>query len=369
MEKNNDAIDTANAAIAGKISACRDIIHALVSVYTHLRECGMSANIQQYSCDDIEEEFLACAYAHDELKLYHRAMQAVNPCMRIDEIMINIRCDCDTMRTWLVAAHEGGVLSISACEEFDDEIEEVLTMINNAVDITYKVPTCKKKSRVCECGSPMRIVPELAEMHCDICGKVKTISGSASEAAVAEPKVKGGKEIIRHFKFWMERLQAIEKVTFSQELVDKIMYVCKRDKFTIAKLTVGQIRTILKDPKVGETKYNDHAPALIKRLGGPSPPIHTYDDLEVTKSRFIRVMALHDQLSLGAGNKPYYPHFIYKILEEQHRGDKEKLRTLEYIHMQSQDTVVKNDLMYQKICALANDPGSGLVYRPTRILR
>lgn len=365
--------DATNAIIRNKIETVRAIASSYTATCRLLvaAGCTLAFDDQLFNViDAIEMDFMLASYQHTELKLYHRAMMAVNPCMRCDDVMAVVRDECSRERDWMVSACKGGMVTKEWCVRTDEKIESILQSINRAIDIVYKPPAEKKRSRACDCGHPMRVVPESAEMHCDHCGRVKTISGSASEAAVTESKHKcNGKEIIRHFKFWMERLQAIENVTFPQELIDSVMYVLARDRYTISRLTVPQMRTVLKDPKVAATSFNDHAPALIKRVGGPAPPIHTYDDLEVTKSRFIRVMTLHDQINPIAGNKPYYPHFIYKIIEEQHKNDKDKLRTLEYIHMQTEDTVVKNDNTYKQICQLANDPGSGLVYRPTKTLR
>jgi hypothetical protein len=58
-------------------------------------------------------------------------------------------------------------------------------------------------------------------------------------------------------------------------------------------------------------------------------------------------MKLYDMVNPEGGNKPYYPYFIYKILEEMFKDNAEKSRLLDYIHLQSRETVIKNDKYYQ----------------------
>lgn len=361
-----DSVDT---TIRAKLDLCTNAHEYYRNGTATLTEVGCERKWPDYATtiDDIETDWMMHAHQSSDPTSYHRMISSVNPTGRLDVIMNGIRDEITYAREWMLEAVKGGLLTPDWAEEHDVLLCKVLQMLNKSVDLVIEAPA-KQRSHLCECGARLQIMPETAEMHCDECGMVKTISGSASEAAVAHTRVQNGKEIIRHFKFWIERLQAIENVTFPQELLNKIQRVMQREHISPQNLTVLQMRTILKDPMVRATKFNDHAPSLIKRVGGPAPPVHTYDDLEVTKSRFVRAMILLDQIA-PHGNKPYYPHFIYKIIEEQHKGNPEKLRTLDYIHMQTEETIVKNDQLHKQICALANDPSSGLVFRPTRVLR
>ena len=60
-------------------------------------------------------------------------------------------------------------------------------------------------------------------------------------------------------------------------------------------------------------------------------------------------------------NKPYYPYFIYKILENMFCKSS-KIRILECIHLQSRETVIDNDLIYEKICDSSNGE---FTFKPT----
>ena len=124
------------------------------------------------------------------------------------------------------------------------------------------------------------------------------------------------------------------------------------------------MRDVLKDPKVRATALNDHAPLLVKLHGGPSPHVLSFHDYRTLSVRFNRAMELHDELFPGGGNKPYYPYFIYKIIEREFQGDPVKLRLLNSIHLQSRDTVMKNDKTWEQICA-RSEPSDNFVYKST----
>lgn len=227
--------------------------------------------------------------------------------------------------------------------------------------------TCSK------CGNRMRFTSETAEMRCDSCLRTKKVVGSVlhydSTYSEGQKSKHNGYDIVRHLRFWLERLQALETKTFEDSVVTTIMYVIKRDGIIKTDLTCEIMRRILKDPCVDATYLNDHVPLLVKTFGGNGPPTFDYDETKVLTARFIRAMNIHSDLKPSNGNKPYYPHFIYKIAEEQFKANPEKLRILNYIHLQSGDTIEKNDKYFADVCETVNDPDSGLVYRPTDIHR
>ena len=222
---------------------------------------------------------------------------------------------------------------------------------------------------ICVCGSRMDVVPELSELKCSECGMIKYIEGVVFRDEQFYPqegqKTKhSGYDTSRHYKFWMERLQAMENVEFDRQVLNNIEYVIRRDGYDRAALTCAQMREILKDPMVKATRLNDHIPRLVVAMGGPAPPRLDFADHKVATARFNKIMMLYERINTKGGNKPYYPYFLYKIFEEMFKDNPEKLRILDYIHLQSQETIVKNDRIYEQICKQA-DPGDGLVYRPT----
>lgn len=231
----------------------------------------------------------------------------------------------------------------------------------------------KKNHNVCSCGERMVIIPESSRIHCPKCKTFKTVIGMVFRDEQFYnndyQKVKhSGYDTSRHYRFHMERLQALENKTFPPQILKNMEYVIGRDKYDKNKLTCDQVRRILKDSKVNSTKLNDHAPLLVKLLGGNPPPQLNFEENKIASVRFSKSMQLYDTIVSEKGNKPYYPYFIFKILEHLFRNNPEKRRILNYIHLQSRETVVKNDKTFEKICELS-EPEDGLVYTPTDPVR
>jgi hypothetical protein len=241
--------------------------------------------------------------------------------------------------------------------------------IEYAVGVNVGEYLVTRNNENCKCGSRMQLIPETSEMRCDSCMRTKKVVGSVLHYDANYPdgqKSKhNGYDIVRHLRFWLERLQALESKTFEDEVLAAISYVIKRDGIIKTDLNCEIMRRILKDPYVDATYLNDHVPLLVKTFGGQGPPTFDYDETKVLTARFIRAMNIHADLQPNNGNKPYYPHFIHKIVEEQFKSCPEKLRILKFIHLQSTDTIEKNDKYFADVCEVVNDPESGLVYKPT----
>ena len=259
--------------------------------------------------------------------------------------------------------------------------KEILKSIEDAVymvtgDLTYARSLDiseyleKRNNELCKCGARLQLMPETSELRCDSCFKTKKVVGSVLRddqysGHEGQKSKHSGYDIIRHLRFWLERLQALETKTFDDDVIALIAYVIKRDGFIKTELTCEIMRSVLKDPHVSATYLNDHAPLLVKKFGGDGPPTLDYHETKIIHIRFIRAMTLYDQINPLGGNKPYYPHFIYKIIEELFKDNPEKLRILNYIHLQSIETIEKNDRYYEQICEMIGDAESGLVYTPT----
>ena len=286
----------------------------------------------------------------------------------------NIAGKCnDILRLCQIAATNIGVILSKRTITGKDlkAFEDKLSMIHNDIDYAKSIEIGEYLERsndgVCNCGIRMRMLPETSEMRCDLCMRTKKVMGTVLHYdADSQVKTKyNGYDIVRHLKFWLERLQALETKTFEPEVLERIRYVMKRDGIIKTDLTCAIMRKILKDPYVDATYLNDHSPLLVKTFGGEGPPTLEYEEIKVLTSRFIRAMNIHSDIHPESGNKPYYPHFIHKIAEVQFRNNPEKLRFLLFIHLQSPDTIEKNDKYFEEICMVVDDPDSGLVYTPT----
>jgi hypothetical protein len=294
---------------------------------------------------------------------YYRIVAAENICGRMNELtwlLDDVRMKIESRRDKKSKAKLGKIVSML---KIDCDAA-------NKIVIRDYIEKCEETT--CKCGAEYEKLSESAELRCSDCMKTIPIIGGTMKEEQYSNKEKAkntGHEVVRHLKFWLDRIQAIEPKSFEPEVIANIKYVMKRDGYIKTELSCELMRSILKDPQVSATYLNDHVPLLIKTLGGDPPPVLTYTEVQAIQLRFIRAMNIYEQLNPGGGNKPYYPHFIYKIIEEMFKGDLKKLRILNYIHLQSSETVSKNDSTYRAICQIANDPQSGLVYRDTNIFK
>jgi hypothetical protein len=216
----------------------------------------------------------------------------------------------------------------------------------------------------------MEVVQELSQLHCSnvFCCKIRQLVGTVFRDDQFYPqdgqRAKSHSHMpVRHCSFWLMRLQALESPPFTEQELEKINYIVDRDHDR-ASLTCRQVRDILKCSHVKATRLNNHVPLLVKTLGGPAPPKFSYQEVRLITLRFSKAMILYDSINQDGGNKPYYPYFIYKIVEHAFKDCPEKLRLLNYIHLQSRDTVIKNDKLFEKIAGLS-EPADGLVYSAT----
>lgn len=298
---------------------------------------------------------------------YYRIITSENFMAGIDDAISRTRGVVDKLHT-VLGCH---IASKAEIRETEYDLDDVSKQLDHAANIEVKITLEKRSYEVCKCGTRMTVVPELSELHCEnpLCSKIKRLIGAVFRDDQFYPqegqKTKhSGYDESRHYRFWMERLQALETKTFNDVDSNNIEYVIKRDGYEKCELTCEVMRDILKDPIVSATHLNDHAPLLVKSFGGPSPPQLDFQENRLCSIRFNKAMKLYDIVNPEGGNKPYYPYFIYKILEHMFYNNYDKLRLLDYIHLQSRETVIKNDKYYEQMCDLA-DPQDGLIYSPT----
>jgi hypothetical protein len=218
------------------------------------------------------------------------------------------------------------------------------------------------------CGTQMMIISETSEFKCQNCFRIKCIEGVIFKNDQFYPqdghKTKHGTyDSMRHYKFWIEHIQGKEKQDFSPIFLDKLsnqLSIVQKNKRLI---TYIQVRAALKSQNIDTPKYNDHVSLLLKLMGGTQCPILSYDENALASLMFSRIMCIYDCLKLPNKNKPYYPYFIYKILEQILYASP-KLLILNYIHLQARSTMIKHDNIYKKICSIAK-PDDNLIYKVT----
>jgi hypothetical protein len=93
------------------------------------------------------------------------------------------------------------------------------------------------------------------------------------------------------------------------------------------------------------------------------PPQLTRDETRQLHNIFDKCVNEYENVKpIGKRNKMYYPYIIYKILDHiiTKNGIRKK-RILECIHLQSRDTLITNDNIWEKICENID----GVDYKPT----
>ena len=301
----------------------------------------------------------------DRATVCHRVIGGENFIARFNELSIVARSYANTVADILGRS----IMSRAEARPLLTRIADVRASIEIALGLDVQITPERDDYEVCGCGQRMAVIPDLSELQCCACGAVKSIVGTVfrDEHCTQEGGHKskhGGYDPSKHYRLWIDRIQAVENKTFDADIMARIEYVLVRDRYDRRALSCEKMRAILKDSKVAETALNDHAPLLIKRFGGATPPVLTFHEHRLLFTRFTRMMALYGIVRPGPGNKRYYPYFIYKIIEREFRDNPAKLRLLDSIHLQSRDTVIKNDIIFKQICALS-DPADNFVYKPT----
>jgi hypothetical protein len=236
----------------------------------------------------------------------------------------------------------------------------LLKQINKKV-----APIPEANDDICNCGSVMIMDEKSSHYICASCG-----SGLESHGSVFNDVQLFGQEgnkckptrydPTRHCKFWIERIQALDKIHIPPDVITQITQCIKRDKIFDSRLLLcSHIRVYLKDIKA--TEFNDHIPLIRKIITGTAPPQLT--DTETRKLYNLFDKSINDYNNIKPDdrfNTIYYPYLIYKILDIIIAPSQRKKNILECIHLQSRETLISNDNMWEIMCKHL-----GLDYHPT----
>lgn len=249
------------------------------------------------------------------------------------------------------------------------DIETLLAMDPNDDIITVEYEEINDD--ICKvCNSKMIPVAETSIYKCD-CGAVFEIIGMAFNksqiyrtdgAKIKTPRVPTVED--RHFKVWMERIQAIENKNIPQEHLNKIRACFMRDNIRPkTDLTYSLMRSYLQELRL--TCYNEHTALLLKIFTEVSPYVLTMHEYKEISLKFIMVLEIYKETE-WRNKKPYYPYFIYKIIDCLYPSESDPPRKLlSYIHLQKEDTLKKKDIMFAEICKIGQGRGLGLKAKPT----
>jgi hypothetical protein len=229
----------------------------------------------------------------------------------------------------------------------------------------FEQPTLTVDYELCECGDKMNTTINSNEIVCYSCGWIKVVHIDSTEDTVYgrrdDKSVKHGKyDPSRRCKFWIDRIQGRENAEISDECIKAVSSCIARDNITKSVILCMQIREYLKE--TGFTVYNDHVTLIRKQITGYAPPNLTETELQLLYHIFNKVITIFDDIKPSKKyNSPYYPYIVGKILYELLPRGMRRRKILECIHMQSNTTLISNDLLMKIIC----DKVPEIKYTPT----
>jgi hypothetical protein len=359
-----------------KIGKEVDIGYNINNIYINLVDDDVKQLERDYRVSVVSiltEYYSKNTISHKEDKCtqeYYQIIISENFASKTDELVIRIKNILDKL-TMELKKIEKKEIDMELYSETMLKLQKIMKKINIVEQIDINILVNKLNYEICKCGNRMVVIPKMSQLKCDNCGKIKTLYGTVFEDnqfynQEGQKTKHGTYDPNRHFKFWMDRIQAKENKTFNKDHITKIEYVINRDGYSLQDIDCDTMRRILKETQL--TKYNDHVPLLLKRFTGKSPPQLTYGEMRIFAIKFNKIMSIYQSIisknDEKIGNRPYYPFFIRKIAEQVFKNNNEKLKLLEYIHLQSGDTITRHDVLYKQICDRA-DPEDELVYNPT----
>lgn len=224
----------------------------------------------------------------------------------------------------------------------------------------------------CNCTGDMRsmtILSTESELKCDACGMVKQLCGTVfddQQCYNQDGKTKHTTyEARRHYITWMDKIQAKEVQPLPDGCVEPIKQKIRRDKIPLDKLTCEHIRGYLKECKM--TALNSRVVSIHREITKQVPPQLTTDESQLMSAHYAKVVSIynkHIKNHQSQRNQPYYPFIIYKIIEILFKDKPDKLKLLNYIHLQNSQTNRKHDRKWKIICDNSNGE---YLYIPTDV--
>lgn len=255
---------------------------------------------------------------------------------------------------------------------------EYYKKLYNENHLIIRIP--KQRINICQiCNSSMTLFPDTSELVCDepSCKQLILLQGILFEdsqfynqSAMCTKSKKYDPN--GHLSKWIDKIQAKEDHIFTPPVIAKI------DEMAIAEYTRDmRLRSManIKCEKIREwlQKYKytdcyDHAPLLrkiITGMHGPSviPPELTPEErLEIliecslSLREFENVIrkpeVLHRLEKEKVLNKFYYPYILWQIINLRVSDPIKKRKLLECIHLQSDNTLRRNDIIWKEICKI-----------------
>jgi hypothetical protein len=235
------------------------------------------------------------------------------------------------------------------------ELYNILKVYNNS---TVQKNIRSVSYELCKCGNDMLIDANSSMLVCKNCGLSKELYGTVFEDdqfyyQEGHRTKHGTYDPSKHCRFWVERIQARETTEIPEVIINSMKTCIIRDKIRNKnQVTCAIIRKYLRQTQ--NSKYNEHVPLIRKMLTGITPPQLTDYEMQLIHIYFDKVIHIFDEIKPPKKtNCPYHPYFIFKIIEQIIKSEKDiirKSKILSCIHLQSRNTLVTNDALWFLIC-------------------
>jgi hypothetical protein len=273
----------------------------------------------------------------------------------------------DILSTETKTAQTNNVVSANIFNKkmFVDLYSNILNNINAAEMLKIDLPINMVDYERCKCGTMMDYNTS-SELECPNCHITKKLNGTLINDVSNEDR-KAKSDSIRHLREWLDKIQAKNKYDIHPADIQQIEEFIKKNKYTDMDST--KMRIILKTLKL--QKYNGYCSLLIKLTSSLLPQpiiIPQLSSIETHRViiKFIKIRDIYHQKIKKDNDKErqYYPYWIYKIIQIEFSHDEKKKELLKFIHLQSNQTIMKNDENFKKICDFSV-PSDGLVFIST----
>lgn len=223
-------------------------------------------------------------------------------------------------------------------------------------------------SNNCHCGTKFSLESKTSENVCRSCGVTETLRGMCFEDNYASAGMTGRSrhgryDTNKHCKSTLDKIQGRERVQIPPDVISRLQRYIAKNRTMIEHISCASIRQYLKT--LGLSKFNEHIPLIWSMITENTLEQLTEDELSTFYTNFAQIIQIYNKVKpQSKSNCPYYPYFIYKILELQLTGVRNKrrrTRILSCIHLQSRETLIENDRTWRSIvkimCARQKNSG------------
>ncbi len=239
-------------------------------------------------------------------------------------------------------------------------------LLNESDNLLISTKIKKDDFTSCACGGRKSVFPDTSEVVCNKCGNTEKLHGAVFEdiqlyCQEGQRSKHGCYDPSRHCRFWVQRIQARERVDIPQECINKVTNCINRDGFDVDRfIRCSRIRLYLKETRF--TEYNNHTPLIRSLITRISPPQLTKKECRILYNIFNKCVDAYE--TTKPANRPntiYYPYIIYKILDSILPKNHRKKEILECVHLQNRTTLISHDNDWKKICSHVRE----IKYKPT----